>query len=684
LSPSFAEVVFPVPMDKVFHYTLPAGMSPPPPGTLVSVPFGPRKKPGVVVGYSETSSAPADRLKPLETVLDPQPILSPEMLDLARWMSRRYACSLGEAVFSLLPSGTKAGHRGKVKKSPSPSSLPSPSEGRRDNDIPSPSEGEGQGEGKTEGRREFTLTPDQKSALENIEGAIAARKHSVFLLWGVAAAGKMEIYMNAIRKVLSEGGSAIYLVPEISLTAQVLPDLESRFPGQCVVWHSGVSLSAKKAAWGALGSGEKRIVLGARSAVFAPVKDLRLVVVDEEHDSLYKEDSKPRAHARDVALERARRVEACVILGSATPSLESYKAAREGRYQMVELPERILGPVPRIRIIDMKREKKDAVLSRSLKTALGERLKKREQSILFINRRGFYTYCRCPKCGWVLRCPSCGVPAVMHKKVMRCHYCIFRTTPPEACPQCKQKGLWMGGMGTERVFSEIEKEFPWTKAVRWDTDTAGKKGAHAQILETVKTQGVDILVGTKMVSQGLDLPGVTLVGIVDADVALHRPDFRAGERTFQLLVQASGRSGRRDVQGDVIIQTRQPDHPAIRFAETMDYRGFAEEELLNRKELGYPPYGRMAQLIFSGKKEAVVETEAQEFLVWVGSFPFSKTVAALGPAPAAHARRAGKARVQILLKGDGEDFTQAVAVVKSYRPKHGVKLLIDVDPEELR
>jgi primosomal protein N' (replication factor Y) len=665
--PSFAEVVFPVPMDKVFHYSLPAGIAPPLPGTLVNVPFGPRKKPGVIVGYSETPSAPADRLKPLETLLDPRPILSLEMLDLARWMSRRCACSLGEAVFSLLPTTSKGKASSRPKESgegplpilstPEPVSLPS---------------------------RGFTLTLDQKNALENIEGAIADRKHSIFLLWGVAAAGKTEIYMNAIRKALSAGGGVIYLVPEISLTAQALPDLEARFPGQCVVWHSGVSLSAKKTAWEALRSGEKRIVLGARSAVFAPVKDLRLIVVDEEHDPLYKEDSKPRAHARDVALERARRAQACVILGSATPSLESYKAAREGRFHLVELPERILGPAPRICVVDMKRERKDAVLSRSLKAALTERLKKREQSILFINRRGFYTFCRCPKCGWVLRCPSCGVPAVMHRKIMRCHYCIFRTSPPGTCPQCKQKGLWMGGMGTERVFSEIEKEFPWAKAVRWDTDTARKKGAHAQIFEMIKTQGVDILVGTKMVSQGLDLPGVTLVGIVDADVALYRPDFRAGERTFQLLVQTSGRSGRRDVQGEVVIQTRQPDHPAIRFAEKMDYRGFAEAELEYRRELNYPPCGRMAQLIFSGKKEAVAETEAQEFLVWVGGFPFSKTVRALGPAPAAHARRGGKARIQILLKGDGEDFTQAITAIKSYRPKHGVKFLIDVDPEELR
>ena len=653
-------------MDKVFHYTLPASEpAPPPPGTLVSVPFGPRKKTGLITGYSQTPSAPIERLRPVDAFLKSQPFLSPEMLDLARWMSHRYACSLGEAAFSLLPSY--------LMRLPKRKKISSPALEEQRN-----------GSASAEERSAFVLTPDQKSALTDIENAIEARTPSTFLLWGVAAAGKTEIYMNAVQKALAEGGSVIYLVPEINLTAQVIPDLERRFPGRFVVWHSGVRESAKKEAWEALISGQKRLVIGARSAVFAPVKDLRLVVVDEEHDPLYKEDSKPRAHARDVALERSRLSGACVVLGSATPSLESYEAARQGKMTLVELKERVTGPAPRISVVDVRRLKKDAILSEPLKAAIAERLKKREQSILFLNRRGFYTYCRCSHCGWVLRCPSCDVPAVMHKKVMRCHYCVYRTDPPEACPQCREKGVWMGGAGTERLFAEIAREFPWAHAVRWDTDTAGKRGEHERIFESLKKEGIDILVGTKMVSQGLDLPGVTLVGIVDADTALYRPDFRASERTFQLLVQTAGRSGRRDVQGEVIIQTRQPEHPAIRFAEKMDYRGFAEEEIIHRRELLYPPCGRLAQLIFSGKKGASVEREAEEFLAWAGTLPFSKTVQVLGPAPATHARRAGRARIQVLLKGRDADFEGMTNAVKSYRPKQGVKLLIDVDPEDLR
>jgi primosomal protein N' (replication factor Y) len=352
-------------MDKVFHYTLPVGMDPPPAGSLVNVPFGPRKKLGAIVSYSETSSAPADRLKPIDTILDPRPYLSPDMLNLARWMSHRYACSLGEAVFSLIPSYLlkTPKRKKKVEEKIDPPHL---------NPLP-----------------HFELTPDQKSALENIEKAIADRNNSVFLLWGVAAAGKTEIYMNAVQKALSLEGGVIYLVPEINLTAQVIPDLEARFPGQYVVWHSGIPASEKKEAWEAFISGRKRIVVGARSAVFAPMKDLRLVVVDEEHDPLYKEESKPRAHARDVALERARLSGACVILGSATPSLESYSAAKEGRFRLVELPERVTGPGPWVRAVDIRRMKRDAVLSETLKTAIADRLKKHEQSILFIKRRGF-------------------------------------------------------------------------------------------------------------------------------------------------------------------------------------------------------------------------------------------------------------------------------------------------------
>jgi len=670
--PPLAEVVLPIPIDHTFHYAMPSnGGSLPPPGYRVTVPFGQKNKTGVVVGYSHEFPKGIDRIKSIEAILDKELILGPEIIDLARWLARHYACSLGEAIFSFLPparSKSRSTIQAKLES-------PAPSAGSHSNFLP--------------------LTNEQLKISEDLSAALKKAQYNVFLLWGVAAAGKTEIYMNAIREAVSKGGGVIYLVPEISLATQVGLELEARFPDLYVVWHSRVSASSKRQVWEDIKSGQRRIVLGARSAILCPMKAPSLIILDEEHDPSYKEDSKPRYHAREVALERARQSDACVILGSATPSLESYKAALDGQFQLRQLPSRVAGPATVVKIIDMKREKKKtSVPSESLRSALQERLKRREQSILFLNRRGFYTFCICPSCDWVFRCPSCDVVVIGHKRskpkqgeeaaqLFRCHYCIYRAQPPKECPKCAHKSLWMGGTGTERVFSEIEKDFPWANVVRWDTDTAKKSGAHRMIFDSVQSKRADVVVGTKMVSQGLDLPGVTLVGIVDADVALHRPDFRAAERTFQLLVQASGRAGRRDVQGEVIIQTRQPDHPAILSSQRMDYPTFAKVELEHRKELHYPPYGRLLQLIFTGTRREKVEIESAEFSNWLKNQPFFQTLQILGPAPAYTERRAGKVRFQILVKGNFEGFDEVLAALKDYRSKGGVRVAMDVDPEEL-
>ncbi len=663
-----AEVAFPIPVPRTFHYIVPAELQGRVrAGQRVLAPFGKR---GLQVGVAcrllsageSDFSAP---LKALKDVLDPAPVLSPQDFQLAQWLSRRYFSSLGEAVFCVIPVGKQRPPR---RPAPllRPAAGPPPESPARE------------------------LTEDQRKACEEILPAVREKRFQPFLLWGVSAAGKTEVYLQAAAETLRQRRSVLYLVPEIGLTPQTEALLRARFGDVVEVWHSEIARGERWRVWQRALSGQCRVLLGPRSAVFAPLQDLGLVVVDEEHDPSYKEDASPRYHAREAALEKARLHGVPALLGSATPSMETYHRVLENAIRCLEMPSRVQDrPFPEIRAVDWRRAGK-RVLSDPLIEAMNEALARREQVILFLNRRGFATYC--PSCGWEARCPDCGVSLVFHRgwgqdadESLRCHYCSHRIPPPNKCPQCRLPTVRMKGKGTQRIAAEVEFLFPQARVLRWDRDSTRRRGAHGQAFEAVKSEGVDIVVGTQMIAQGLDFPRVTVVGVLDADQSLRFPDFRAGERTFQLLSQVAGRAGRADQPGRAYLQTRNPDHYALRAALNRDYKTFAREELAFRREMGYPPYARLAQLLLRGKQSEAVEKAAEDFMRWLENLPLPEGMACLGPAPAFHARRAGFTQWQVLLKGpDGPAWDAVLPRLRDHKPPKGVSLSVDVEPEDLQ
>jgi primosomal protein N' (replication factor Y) len=670
-----AEVVFPLPVHRTFDYTVPSSLGARLRiGDRVSAPFGRRGgQVGVVVRLrSEPSAGSPAALKSIEQALDPAPVLTEKELDLARWMASRYFCSLGQAVFAVIPVG----------KQLAPKRFPASAAARA----------------RTEPAPRFDLTVEQVRACDRILPAVREDRAAAFLLWGVAAAGKTETYLRAAEVALAAGKSVLYLVPEIGLTPQVEALLRARFGETVEVWHSEIARSDRWRVWRRVLDGGCRVLLGPRSAVFAPLRRLGLVVVDEEHDPSYKEDSGVRYHARDVAREKARLHGAVVVLGTATPSMESYSHAKAGTLELIEMGRRVHeGPPPVIRLVDMRRS--GSLLSEPLAKAAAERLERHEQTILFLNRRGFATYVSCPDCGWEARCPDCLVSLVYHKadrraeaellppedaaEGMRCHYCSHRAPRPERCPQCKGDGVRMRGRGTQKTESELALWFPGARVLRWDRDSTRRRGAHGRAFEAVRSDSVDIVVGTQMIAQGLDFPNVTLVGVIDADRTLRFPDFRAGERTFQLLTQVAGRAGRADRPGEVFFQTRHPDHYAVRAAQALDYLSFAEEELRFRQEMDYPPFVRMAQLLLRGKDAGKVERAADDLMRWMEAPPLPPGTTCLGPAPAFHALRGGKTQWHVVVKGTDAGLAEALRRLREYKPCSGVTLAVDVDPEEL-
>jgi primosomal protein N' (replication factor Y) len=453
---------------------------------------------------------------------------------------------------------------------------------------------------------------------------LSQRQFKTHLLHGVTGSGKTEVYISLIRQALQLGGSAIFLVPEVALTPQTVGRLRSRLAdlgSQVVVWHSHLSAGERFDAWMAMALGQARVVVGARSAIFAPLPDVRLIVVDEEHEPSFKQSETPLYHGRDVAVMRAKLLNATCVLGSATPSLETWSNAQAGRYGLVTLSKRVDDrPMPAFRIIDMRREvlhaKGSPVLARELVDGLRERLERREQSILFLNRRGHSRACVCPACGQATPCPHCSVPLTLHRTdhTVRCHLCDYRAPAPTVCPACKSPEIRWKGHGTQRAEEVLEKLFPRARVARMDADTMSKKHLFREVLSKFRAGHIDILLGTQMIAKGLDFPRVTLVGILDADLSLQMPDFRAAERTFQLLTQVAGRAGRGDIEGVVYVQTFQPASDPIQFAKRCDYEGFAAAELERRKEFGYPPGRHLIRHLFRGRSEEKVIFTAEHWV----------------------------------------------------------------------
>lgn len=538
------------------------------------------------------------------------------------------------------------------------------------------------------------LNDDQAAACGELESALSSRRFKPFLLHGVTGSGKTEVYFHAIKQALNSGGGALYLVPEIGLTPQLLSRVRNRFQGEEIaVIHSDIARGIRYDFWRRLQRGEIRLVVGARSALFAPLPNLRLIVIDEEHDSSYKQDVRMRYHARDLAVLRAKLQNAVIVLGSATPDMRTFYQARQGKYDCLSLPRRVENrPLPQVRIVDMKAEREETgripVLSRALITALEETLNDGSQALFFLNRRGFHTFLFCPDCGTVLFCPNCAVSLTLHAEANRlqCHYCDYAVKTPSLCPKCGGRDIQFYGAGTERLEKEILSHFPHIRTARMDRDTTARKGAHTRILKSFDRGEIDLLIGTQMITKGHDFHNVTLVGVIAADTALNLPDFRSAEKTFQLLTQVSGRGGRGRKEGQVIIQTINPDHFAIQRAKNHDYTGFHEEEILHRKSLGYPPFSRLIILQLSSLNEERGRREVEEAGRMARAFTREESsrtmpVEVIGPAEAPIAKIKGRYRWQIMLKSDNLQalhfLTRRLLTSAASRK---LEIKVDVDP----
>jgi len=680
-----ARVSLEIALRKEFDYAIPpelAGRVDV--GSRVQVPFGARKVLGVVTAMAEESAQ--TKLKPMLKVIGAQTLVTPKVLQLARWIAAYYCCAPEIALKSVLPEAVRKEdarwrERLFVRVLPARGELPklpkrqqevwTVIEARRELALAELLELTGstavtvrklEDRGLVEVAPQITerdpyareeilptlplvLNPAQAQALAAIRAAMEGQQAeggrrkaeaggpasdrrppaSTFLLHGVTGSGKTEIYLQAIAHALSQGQGAIVLVPEISLTPQTVERFKARFssgPQQTLVavLHSHLSAGERHDEWHKIRQGRARIVIGARSAIFAPVEPLGLIIVDEEHEHTYKQEEAPRYHARDVAIVRGQMEGAVVVLGSATPSLESYYNCKQGKYALLDLPERVDNQkLPHVRVVDMRQAarggKGPPLFSPQLKEAITQRLERKEQTILFLNRRGYSTSLQCPLCGYVAACPNCSLSLTYHRpeQRLRCHLCGHGEPVPAVCPQpkCKNPAIRFAGTGTQKVEETLGKLFPHARVKRMDADVMKRKDDYRKVLGDFRTGKIDILIGTQMIAKGLHFPNVTLVGIIYADLALHQPDFRAGERTFQLLTQVAGRAGRGDIEGEVFVQAFTPFHPAIQYARRHDFVGFYDQELEFREQLKYPPVSRVALLTLKGRNEEKVKFSAE-------------------------------------------------------------------------
>jgi primosomal protein N' (replication factor Y) len=573
--------------------------------------------------------------------------------------------------------------------------------------------------------KHLTLNADQQPALDAILAPLHAGRHETILLHGVTGSGKTEVYIQAIEHVLRFGRQAIVLVPEISLTPQTRQRFRARF-GDVAVLHSHLSDADRYWHWERIARGEVRVVVGARSAIFAPTPHLGLIVLDEEHETTFKQDASPRYHAREVALQRARAQSIPLVLGSATPSLESWYRATTGEYRLVSLPKRILDrPMPYVGTIDLRTETQERMargaISRPLRMAMEKALEAGGQVILFLNRRGYSTHIQCPSCGHVVRCPSCDLALTHHRQgeIALCHYCEYQMPSPTRCPACTFEGIRFSGLGTQRLEAEVQARFKSYRCLRMDADTMKRPGSHEAALAAFREGHVRILLGTQMIAKGLDFPGVTLVGVINSDTALHLPDFRAAERTFQLIVQVAGRTGRGEQGGQVLVQSLSPDHAAIRYAVEHDYDGFARQELPIRQLLGYPPFAKLIRIVVRGATENQVRALAEELGKRLGAAldesvanqrgvvegrtsnvqrstsnvqqaentlePAAASTRVLGPAPCPLPKLRGEFRYQLHIQGPDDDRLRAAArrVMAAIPPTDDLRWTVDVDPIDM-
>jgi primosomal protein N' (replication factor Y) len=735
-----ATVVFTTGPTEEFDYSVPEELRDRvQPGRRLRVPLGRGDR--LLVGYC-VRVGPCEpghrRLKPVAEVIDAQTLLSPAMLRLTRWIADYYLCHWGQVLEAVVPTGvrTQAGTRaapllslgpGAAERVDDPKLPPKQAAvlrvlaqasgpmtlgevARRAGCTQAPisalrraglietktgrvAQNEPVAAAAVKRQARLTLNADQERALATILPSVEAGRHHVVLIHGVTGSGKTEVYIQAIERAVALGRQAIVLVPEISLTPQTVERFRSRFDHVAVL-HSHLTDTERHWHWNEIAQGRVDVVVGVRSAIFAPTPRLGLIVVDEEHENTFKQDITPRYHARDVAIARAEMEQVPLVLGSATPSLESWQRAQEGRMELVEMPRRVLDrPMPVVGTIDLRDEIHSrysrGAISRPLHNAIRVALTQGGQVILLLNRRGFATHIQCPACGGAMRCPECDIALTHHRQrdIALCHYCDYQVPAPTECPQCHFAGIRYSGLGTQRLEAEVLARFPGVPCLRMDTDSMQTRGSHEQALNAFRTGKVRILLGTQMIAKGLDFPNVTLVGVINADTALHLPDFRAAERTFQLVTQVAGRTGRGEKGGRVLVQTFSPEHPAIQAAVHHDYAAFAREELPMRKMMRYPPFTTLVRLVVRGPQEltaaAFAKTLAERLVATLEAAGVDARV--LGPAPAPFARLRGLYRFQIQVQGpEGEQIRRAVReTTQAADPPEEVQWIADVDAVEM-
>jgi primosomal protein N' (replication factor Y) len=749
----FVRMSIPSPVKDFLIYRIPSGLSPKIKiGMRALVPLGKRKVTGVVFDLlRETSLA---ETKEIIQILDEQPILDPYLLRLSQWIARYYLASVGDVVGTILPPSLRSeSHRivvaqpctvparnkveeeilGLVRKKKGRISIKSLTRAISQGNVYQALErlesagaielrerlpGQRKSYQSMPSRpnpplshlsRRFRLNSQQQQVWKAIDQRLQEGGFETFLIHGATGSGKTEVYLRAAERVRDRGLRSIILIPEISLTPQLLDRVHSRFPGKVGVLHSALTEAERRSHWWQIARGGVDVVVGARSAVFAPLPDLGLIIVDEEHDTSYKQEEGLKYNARDVAVVRGKLLGCPVILGSATPAMESYENCLEGRYRLLEITERVQKrPLPHVEIVDLRRSFKPSIppsndpgtilnsgngthrlISALLADAVKENFQKSQQTLIFLNRRGFSNFLQCEVCGYVLRCPYCSVTLTLHlqQKNVCCHHCNFHRLVPERCPGCDKQTLSGVGTGTEQIERVLHQLVPGARIARMDRDTTRKRGAHEEIIRNWEKGNIDILVGTQMITKGHDVSGVTLVGALLADLSLNLPDFRAAERTFQVLSQVGGRSGRGEVAGSVIIQTYAPDHYAIQHLVTHDYKAFFAAEIEYRRTLNYPPFGRLVNLRVEGPNAAEVETRARDLAAKLGArqrrhATLAEPIEILGPAPAPIEKLRNRFRWQILLKGKVSSALLDLATQANALFSHGrsTRLQIDVDP----
>lgn len=633
-------------------------------GSRAEIMFGNKRTTGIIVSMSDTfpenCQVDISKIKPVKKILDENPLLTADLLETAQWVSKYYLCTFGEAASAMIPSGRKESSAGGF-------SFEDEIAVTKDN---------------------ITLSEEQTKAVKDItQTALEAQKASFHYLYGPTGSGKTEVFLSVAENILSQGKSVIYLVPEIGLTAQVTQSIRERFGDTAAILHSGLTPSKKLTEWHRIQKKEARVIVGARSAVFAPAPDLGLIIIDEEHDGSYKSGNTPRYHARQVAMHRCQSLKIPLLMGSATPSAEAWHGMKTRTITCHLLTKRLAGgTMPHITCINLRQFRTEGCISKPLEDEINKTLAEKKQTILFLNRRGFTHFFSCNACGFELVCKNCSVPMTYHKNDnrLKCHYCGWSVFPPSSCPKCGSVEIGSSGFGTEFIENETQAKFPGARILRLDTDAITKKEELISKLEEFKAGNYDILLGTQMVAKGLNFPNLKLVGVISADTGLHMPDFRAGERTFSLITQVAGRAGRYFPDGKVMVQTYTPENPAISCAVYNKISDFYEMELSTRNLIGFPPFSRLVRLVFRSSVQGLAYKASMEAAkVLEANLP--KGAEIIGPAECPILKLSQNYRYQILLKGSSVLPLQAMAkkLQNGFTHPQNVFIEYDVDPVSL-